>query len=118
MITRLCEHLALTERVRLAVTEACTNCVLHAYDEFDETAAYVLDARVEQHALRVTGCDHGLGIHNGRPSKHASGGLGLALIEQLANSADIVMPPERRDTRGDALRPHFVAAPGHTVRRR
>ena len=34
-ITGLCEELCLEEeltaRIRLAVTEACTNCVLHAY---------------------------------------------------------------------------------------
>ena len=96
-ITRLCEHLELddelTERVRLAVTEACTNCVLHAYDELDETAAYMLDARLDEHELRVTVCDRGRGIHNGSPSRHAAGGLGFGLIEQLADSSDIASRP-------------------------
>jgi anti-sigma regulatory factor (Ser/Thr protein kinase) len=96
-ITRLCEHLeiddALTERIRLAVTEACTNCVLHAYDERVEPATYVLDARVDEHALRVVVCDRGLGIHNGRPSEHDNPGLGLGLIEQLADSSDVSARP-------------------------
>ena len=43
-ITRLCEHLDLdderTERIRLALTEACTNCVLHAYGASAEAATY------------------------------------------------------------------------------
>ncbi len=42
-IARLCEHLELEEelagQIRLAVTEACTNCVLHAYDAAGGAAA-------------------------------------------------------------------------------
>ena len=54
-ITRLCEHLGLagelTDRIRLAVTEACTNCVLHAYAATRTTATFAVEARVEK-----TGC--------------------------------------------------------------
>lgn len=96
-ITRLCEHLELgddvIERIRLAVSEACTNCVLHAYDELDVKAVYVVDCRMDGQALRVTVCDRGRGIHNARPSEHAAARLGLALIEQLADSSDIASRP-------------------------
>jgi stage II sporulation protein AB (anti-sigma F factor) len=90
-ITRLCEHLEigdeLTERIRLAVTEACTNCVLHAYATSADAATYVLDARIDQHVMRVVVCDRGLGVHSVRPRERDSAGLGLGLIEELADSS-------------------------------
>jgi hypothetical protein len=35
-------------RKRLAVTEACANCVLHAYDGDADTSTYVLEPRIER----------------------------------------------------------------------
>ena len=67
-ITRLCEHFqiadAQTENIRLAVTEACSNCVLHAYGRQMGVGTYVLDARVDNDALHITVCDSGVGVHN------------------------------------------------------
>ena len=96
-ITRLCEHLEIedeqTERIRLAVTEACSNCVLHAYGDGPDASTYVLDARVDQHALRVTICDSGVGIHNARANTHPSLGRGLHLIQSLADRAHVSSRP-------------------------
>jgi anti-sigma regulatory factor (Ser/Thr protein kinase) len=100
-ITRLCEHLqigdAQTENVRLAVTEACSNCVLHAYDKRTVVGTYVLDARVDHESLRVTVCDSGIGIHNAQAGIHldlGSGlGSGLYLMRTLADSAEISTRP-------------------------
>jgi stage II sporulation protein AB (anti-sigma F factor) len=96
-ITRLCEHLEIedeqTERIRLAVTEACSNCVLHAYAEHADTETYVLDARVDQRALRVTVCDSGVGVHNAQASLHPSLGYGLCLIQTLADIAEVSTRP-------------------------
>jgi anti-sigma regulatory factor (Ser/Thr protein kinase) len=96
-ITRLCEHLEIedeqTERIRLAVTEACSNCVLHAYDERADGETYVLDARVDQHALRVTVCDSGVGLLNARTNTQPSLGYGLHLLQGLADSAEISSRP-------------------------
>ena len=96
-ITRLCEHLdidgELTERIRLAITEACTNCVLHAYAEGADGATYVLDARTEGRALRVVVCDRGVGVRNAQPNLLASLGFGLNLIKELADSSDISARP-------------------------
>jgi anti-sigma regulatory factor (Ser/Thr protein kinase) len=96
-ITRLCEYLEIedeqTERIRLAVTEACSNCVLHAYGDGPDTCTYVLDARVDQQALRVTVCDSGVGIHNARANTRPSLGSGLYLIQTLAESAQISARP-------------------------
>jgi anti-sigma regulatory factor (Ser/Thr protein kinase) len=95
-ITRLCEHLELddqqTQNVRLAVTEACSNCVLHAY-EGTTRGTYVLDARVDHQALRVTVCDSGVGVDQPRASIHPDVGYGLHLIQTLADSAEISSPP-------------------------
>jgi stage II sporulation protein AB (anti-sigma F factor) len=92
-ITRLCEHLEIgdeqTERIRLAVTEACSNCVLHAYAEPADDDTYVLDARVDQHALRVTVCDSGRGVREGRANTEPGLGYGLQLIHGLADSAEV-----------------------------
>jgi anti-sigma regulatory factor (Ser/Thr protein kinase) len=96
-ITRLCEHLEiddeLAERIRLAITEACSNCVLHAYDEGADTATYVLDARVERGALRVVVSDRGAGVPNARPNAAGSLGFGLRLIHDLSDSSDISARP-------------------------
>jgi anti-sigma regulatory factor (Ser/Thr protein kinase) len=95
-ITRLCEHLEIdaqrTQNVRLAVTEACSNCVLHAY-EGTALGTYVLEARVEREALRVTVCDSGVGVNQARASIHPDAGYGLHLIRTLADSAEISSPP-------------------------
>ena len=96
-ITRLCEHLEIedeqTECIRLAVTEACSNCVLHAYGDGPDNCTYVLDARVDRQALRVTICDSGVGIHDARANTCPSLGRGLHLIQSLADSAQVSSRP-------------------------
>jgi anti-sigma regulatory factor (Ser/Thr protein kinase) len=98
-VTRLCEHLgfdkALTERIRLAVTEACTNCALHAYHRAD-TATYVLDARVERGTLRVDVRDRGVGFVDLAPSRNVCGmASGLTLMRAMADSVDVSSRLER-----------------------
>jgi anti-sigma regulatory factor (Ser/Thr protein kinase) len=96
-ITRLCEHLEIddevADRIRLAITEACSNCVLHAYDAGADAATYVLDARVERHALRVVVSDRGVGVRGAQPNVLDSLGFGLSLIRELADSSDISERP-------------------------
>jgi anti-sigma regulatory factor (Ser/Thr protein kinase) len=95
-ITRLCEYLEIgdeqTERIRLAVTEACSNCVLHAYAEPADAETYLLDARIDQHSLRVTVCDSGRGVPTGRATTDRGLGYGLRLIHGLADSAEVSSP--------------------------
>jgi serine/threonine-protein kinase RsbW len=96
-ITRVCEHLdigdRLTEDIRLAVTEACANCAIHAYDDSVESPTYVLDADVERGVLRIVVSDRGMGIHESRANKEPSTGLGLSMIEQLADSSSVSARP-------------------------
>jgi anti-sigma regulatory factor (Ser/Thr protein kinase) len=94
-ISQLCEYLELDEEIaepiRLAVTEACTNCVLHAYDE--TPATFALEARADSDALVVVVRDAGAGI--ARRSANVGLGLGLRLIRQAASSVDITSRPGR-----------------------
>jgi serine/threonine-protein kinase RsbW len=71
--------------MKLAVTEACTNVVVHAYGQ-DEGPMEVA-ATVEGPTLRVTVRDEGLGIV---PRADSPGlGLGLPLIATLTESLEL-----------------------------
>jgi anti-sigma regulatory factor (Ser/Thr protein kinase) len=93
------------EDVRLAVTEACTNVVRHAYRDRDEGPIDVV-IKPESDGLQVVVSDEGCGLG---PSADTSGpGLGLPLIAALAHTVDITHGPER----GSRLAMSFVSAPG------
>jgi serine/threonine-protein kinase RsbW len=71
--------------VKLAVTEACTNVVVHAYP--DGEGPITLRATVEDGVLRVVVVDRGRGI---LPRADSPGlGLGLPLIATLAESLEL-----------------------------
>ena len=76
----------LLEDVRLAVTEACTNVVVHAYPD-DVEGPMEIVARLDAGVLSVTVRDHGPGIV---PRTDSPGlGLGLPLIASLAESVHL-----------------------------
>jgi len=78
------------EDMRLAVTEACTNVVRHAY-EGDGHIEIVI--RPEGEAINVIVSDDGRGIG---PSPDVAGpGLGLPLIAALADKLEIEHAPQR-----------------------
>jgi serine/threonine-protein kinase RsbW len=80
-----------TKDVEIAVTEACTNAVLHAYDN----GAGVIDvaAWLGERQLVVVVRDHGRGVS--APSNHRDGlGLGIPLMEGLANQVTIREPED------------------------
>jgi serine/threonine-protein kinase RsbW len=83
---------ALTEDMRLAVTEACTNVVRHGDGDGDGDGEGTIDVvvRPQGGALVVIVGDSGRGI---APSADTSGpGLGLPLIAALADSLEIERP--------------------------
>jgi serine/threonine-protein kinase RsbW len=92
------------EDMRLAVTEACTNVVRHAYAGGDPGAVEIL-IRPEGDTLRVIVTDQGRGI---APSADTAGaGLGLPLIAALTHSLEI----ERPEPTGSRLLMSFLRAP-------
>jgi serine/threonine-protein kinase RsbW len=73
--------------VEVAVSEAVSNAVVHAYREAAEPGRIVVQAAWEDAQLRVEVSDSGLGM---RPRPDSPGlGLGLPLIAQLATHVDI-----------------------------
>ena len=100
----LAESLALprgvTEDMRLAVTEACTNVVRHAYNDDDGKIDVVVRPKGE--ALEVIVADTGRGLG---PSPDTEGpGLGLPLIAALADSLHI----EQKGSAGSRLIMRFL----------
>ena len=78
--------------VKLAVTEACTNVVVHAYGNGE--GPMEVAASVDGDALRVTVRDEGLGIV---PRPDSPGlGLGLPLIATLTESLELGKAPDDR----------------------
>jgi serine/threonine-protein kinase RsbW len=72
--------------IRLAVTEACANVVVHAYPEGSE-GPMEIHASMDDDGLTVTVRDWGRGI---RPRPDSPGlGLGLSLIAALAESVQL-----------------------------
>lgn len=101
------EALAMSDQtladVKLAVTEACTNAVVHAYGDGEgplEVAAYILDQQ-----LLLVVRDEGRGIV---PRTDSPGlGLGLPLIATLAEALELGTDEEGRT----ALRMTFALVP-------
>ena len=98
----------LVEDMRLAVTEACTNVVRHAYE--DGRGPIELFITSDEDDVRVVVADRGRGIG---PSPDTRGpGLGLPLIAAIADSLQIdqVAGAGSRITMAFARRPRHEAA--------
>ena len=90
---------ALIDDVRLAVTEACTNVVRHAY-ESDGTIDVVVRPRGDTLEVVVSDVGRGMG-----PSPDTAGpGLGLPLIAALTDTLEI----ERNRSHGSRLVMRFL----------
>jgi serine/threonine-protein kinase RsbW len=77
---------ATVDDVKLAVTEACTNVVRHAYRGGEGRLEVSLDASGGRLVVVVT--DHGVGI-DARPAQGPGAGLGLPLMSSLAQEFEI-----------------------------
>jgi serine/threonine-protein kinase RsbW len=98
----------LVEDMRLAVTEACTNVVRHAYadDEADREGALRVELRPRERGMLVVVEDRGRGLG---PSPDQRGpGLGLPLIAALTQDLEISHGP---DARGSRVAMSFAPAP-------
>jgi serine/threonine-protein kinase RsbW len=78
---------SLVEGVELAVSEAATNVVVHAY-EAREAGLIHVEASIDRGELRVSVADTGPGL---RPRHDSPGlGLGLAIIGELADKVELL----------------------------
>ncbi len=108
-VTQFAESKGASETVRssaaLAVSEACSNVVLHAYVDAETPGDVEVRAGVSGDVLVVEVSDDGRGMV---PRIDSPGlGLGLPLIAQMTDGFDIV---DRRDRPGVLLRMHFNLA--------
>lgn len=90
----------LVDDLKLAVTEACTNTIQHAYP--GEPGRVELQYEVEDGLLRVTIEDSGVGRDGDeRPAAPAEreGGMGLAIIRSLVDELELAPGPGGRGTR-------------------
>lgn len=78
------------EAVALAVSEAATNVVVHAYRDAEKPGRIEVAAALASDELWVIVTDGGSGL---RPRTDSPGlGLGLAIIAQVADGVDLVKP--------------------------
>jgi serine/threonine-protein kinase RsbW len=92
--------------LKLALTEACSNSVRHAYDGDSHDDAGVVDITYELHPDHVVieVCDEGRGfVPEPVADREAlsESGLGLAIIRALSDELEL---SERSDRRGSRLR--------------
>jgi serine/threonine-protein kinase RsbW len=80
----------LLDDLKTAVSEACNNVVLHAYDGAPGPLSVVL--YVEPRAIEVVVRDHGSGIPAGTASDDRMQGVGLPIIRALAERAEFLSP--------------------------
>jgi anti-sigma regulatory factor (Ser/Thr protein kinase) len=80
----------LVEDMRLAVTEACTNVVRHAY-ESGHPGPVEVTVLPDDDVVSVVVADHGRGI--GASSDISGPGLGLPLIAAIADEVELLPQP-------------------------
>jgi anti-sigma regulatory factor (Ser/Thr protein kinase) len=81
--------------IALAVSEACTNVVLHAYRDDDEAGGFEVTAR-RGDDLEVSVSDGGVGM---LPHPESPGmGVGLPLIAELTHSVEVHADEEHGTT--------------------
>jgi anti-sigma regulatory factor (Ser/Thr protein kinase) len=97
-----------TEDIRLSVSEALTNVVLHAYQRPADAAGEIhVHADVVGEELWVAVSDDGAGL---QPHRESPGlGVGLALIAQTSDGLTIM----NRSSGGTEVRMRFLLEPGN-----
>ncbi len=85
---------------KMAVTEACTNSVVHAYVDQAEAGRLEIELFADEVQLTVVVRDAGAGIpEDGEPSGEGALGLGLPLIQALTDTFDMHSDPGGTEVR-------------------
>ena len=82
--------------LKLALTEACTNSVRHAYGDGAGTVEILYELYPDRLAVEVHDRGEGFTPSSDRPdeSELSEGGLGIAIIEALSDELEITQRPE------------------------
>ena len=78
--------------LKLALTEACTNSVRHAYDGGEGLVEIVYELRPDRLIVEVSDSGDGFGVEkdaSGRPGDLTEGGLGITIIRALADELEL-----------------------------
>lgn len=88
--------------LKLALTEACTNSIRHAYDDVEGHVDVLYEIASETLAIEVTDAGEGFtpGREQAEPEEMSESGLGLAIIDSLSDEVVI----EQLEGRGSRLR--------------
>ena len=82
--------------LKLALTEACSNSVRHAYRDGDGRVEIVYELEPDRLAIEVT--DDGAGFEAQRPlgdhDELSEGGLGIAIIRAIADELELGPKPD------------------------
>ena len=99
--------------VKTAVSEAVTNCIVHAYPQ-GVGLVHLSVALYDEGLVRITVADKGVGIPDvekamqpmfttGNPEERA--GLGFAVMQSFMDKVRVTSSPGKRDPRGDEQAP-------------
>ena len=91
--------------LKLALTEACTNSVRHAYDGGEGNVEIVYELHDDRLVVEVSDNGEGFELEEGEPDaagELSEGGLGIAIIRALADELEIT------DRNGGGSRLRFV----------
>ncbi len=106
-VADIAKNLGMTEEavyeIELAVDEACTNVIKHAY-RFDSTQYIDITVQTNSRKLTIIISDRGVGFNPDqlespelRIKKHARGGLGIALIRKVMDEVTFDIHPGQRN---------------------
>lgn len=91
------------DEIKVAVSEAVTNCVIHAYP--DQPGTIRIEAEIARGALSVTVTDYGRGIGDVEQARQPAFstdpermGLGFAFMESFTDSLEVISQPGRGTT--------------------
>jgi serine/threonine-protein kinase RsbW len=88
--------------LKLAVTEACTNSVRHAYEENGGTVDIVYELHDDRLVVEVSDDGEGFDLEKlEEKGELTEGGLGIAIIRALVDEFEVA---DRMDGRGSRLR--------------
>jgi serine/threonine-protein kinase RsbW len=122
MLSGVAELLAmdpeLLDDLKTAVSEACNNVVIHAYE--GRPGPMALDLFASQDGLRVTVDDEGVGLDRTSAALDATAGIGVSVIHALTETASFAPRPDggtevTMDFAADRDGHRLFVTPGRTV---